>query len=70
MANNQIIAHPESILTLSKDKQKLLLLISKVEEKCCPDDIISIIKKSEYANFKLNMGGIHEAIQYSHAQSI
>ena len=49
-------------LYLSQDKQKLLLLISDVDE-VTSSDLIDLVKRSDYTDFKLNKAGLNAAVQ-------
>jgi uncharacterized protein (DUF342 family) len=65
----KVFSDPKNSLILSQDKQNLLLLTSQFEQDSCADDIINLIKNSDYANFKLNIDGVNHAVRYLSGQS-
>ena len=59
---DKILSLSTSQLRLSQDKRKLLLLISLVREDVSAADIINLIKKSDYANYRLKKNGLNKAV--------
>ncbi|MCW8996677.1 MAG: hypothetical protein OQK77_12755, partial [Psychromonas sp.] len=59
---DKVITLSSKQLSLSTDKQKLLLSIIQVQQPINESDIIDLIKTSEYKDLKINTNALKEAV--------
>ncbi|WP_022941408.1 DUF342 domain-containing protein [Psychromonas hadalis] len=58
--------HNLELFSLSNDKQQLLLSIASLHKETELQQLIELIKQSQYATFKIEMNALKEAIKYLH----
>ncbi|PKF63811.1 hypothetical protein CW745_02940 [Psychromonas sp. psych-6C06] len=61
MENKQPLT--SNLLRLSADKSELLLLVTAVQDEVTVQSLTTLFQHSDYTNLKLNVAGLHEAVQ-------